>query len=111
MVNYNEVWNKVKKIIDVKFHSKPVYDEKYIKTKVKIFNEIVNFLDNEIQKKKNIYYIFIPEINIDSVKGIDKKNYPERYLEESKYKIKKKKIAKFIDVELGLDDSDNSNSE
>ena len=64
-------------------------------------------------KLKNIYiyYIFIPEINIDSVKGIDKKNYPECYLEESKYKIKKKKMAKFIDVELGLDDSDNSNSE
>ena len=63
MVNYNEVWNKVKKIIDVKFHSKPVYDEKYIKTKVKIFNEIVNFLDNEIQKKK-IFITFLYQKSI-----------------------------------------------
>ena len=64
--------------MDVKFYSKPVYDEKYIKTKVKIFNEIVNFLDNEIQKKKKylLHFYFIPEINIDSVKGIDKRKLP-----------------------------------
>ena len=24
---YNEVWNKVKKILNIKFHSIPVYDE------------------------------------------------------------------------------------
>ena len=38
----------------------------------------------------------------------DKKNYPQAYLEECKYEIKKKKTVKFIDVELDLDDSDNS---
>ena len=33
LVKYNEIWNKVKKILNIKFHSKPVYDEKYIKLK------------------------------------------------------------------------------
>ena len=33
LVKYNEIWNKVKKILTIKFHSKPVYDEKYIKLK------------------------------------------------------------------------------
>ena len=38
---------------------------------------------------------------------IEKENYPQVYLEECKYKIKKKKITEFIDVELELDsDSD-----
>ena len=40
-----------------------------------------------------------------------KKNYPQVYLEEYKYKIEKKKMIKFINTELDLNDSDNSNFE
>ena len=32
---------------------------------------------------------------------IEKKNYPQLYLEECKYKIKKIKMSKFINTELG----------
>ena len=42
LVKYNEIWNKIKKTLNIKFHSMPVYDEKYIKTKVKEFNGVVN---------------------------------------------------------------------
>ena len=35
LVKYNEIWNNVKKILKIKFHSMPVYDEKYIKPKKK----------------------------------------------------------------------------
>ena len=31
---YNETWNKIKKTLNIKSHSMPVYDGKYIKTKV-----------------------------------------------------------------------------
>ena len=110
LVNYNEIWNKIKKALDIKFHGKPVYDEKYIKIKVKIFNGVVNtvFSDNKIPEE-SVHYLCIAVINIDSVIRIDKKNYPQVYLEECKYKIKKKKMVKFIDTELNLDDSDDSN--
>ena len=110
LVNYNEIWNKIKKALDIKFHGKPVYDEKYIKIKVKIFNGVVNtvFSDNKIPEE-SVHYLCIAVINIDSVIRIDKKNYPQVYLEECKYKIKKKKMVKFIDTELDLDDSDDSN--
>ena len=37
LVKCNEIWNKIKKILNIKFHSTPVYDEKYIKAKVKEF--------------------------------------------------------------------------
>ena len=30
---YNEIWDKIKETLSIKFHSAPVYDEKYIKTK------------------------------------------------------------------------------
>ena len=31
----NKIWNKIKKMLNIKFHSQPSYDEKYIKIKVK----------------------------------------------------------------------------
>ena len=34
---------------------------------------------------------------------IEKKNYPQAYLEQRKYKIKKKKMSRFIYAELELD--------
>ena len=42
---------------------------------------------------------------------IDKKNYPQVYLEEFKYEKKKNKMTKFICAELDLDDSDYSDSQ
>ena len=38
---YNEIWNKINKTLNIKFHSTPVYDEKYIKAKVKEFNGVI----------------------------------------------------------------------
>ena len=37
-LKYSEIWNKIKSILDVKLHSQLIYDDKYIKTKVKTFN-------------------------------------------------------------------------
>ena len=56
------------------------------------------------------YYICIPAIDIDSVLKIDKKAYPQAYLEECKYKLKKRKIVSFIDSEI-IDDDDDDDSD
>ena len=79
----------------------PVYDEKYIKAKVREFNGVIktNFLGDEIPKE-NVHYACIACITIDSVMKMEKKNYPQVYLEECKYKIKKIKTSKFINTEL-----------
>ena len=39
--NYNKIWEKVEKLMRIDFESKPVYgdDDKYIKTKIKIYSE------------------------------------------------------------------------
>ena len=47
------------------------------------------FSGNEIPKERN-HYICIAAICIDSVLRIEKKNYPQVYLEQCKYKIKKR---------------------
>ena len=64
------------KKLNIKFHSKPIYAEKYIKTKVKTFNDVVNtvFSDNKVLKE-SIHYICIAAINIDSIMKIDKKKF------------------------------------
>ena len=84
-LKYSEIWNKTKSILNVKFHSQPIYDEKYIKTKVKTFNNTINTLSSghEIPKER-IHYVCITAICIDSVLRLDKKSYPQVYLEQRK---------------------------
>ena len=79
----------------------PVYNEKYIKAKLREFDGVIkiNFLGDKIQKG-NEHYTCIVCITIDSVMGMEKKNYAQVYLEECKYRVKKKKLSKFIEAEL-----------
>ena len=82
--------------------------KKYIKVKVREFDGSIktNFLGNGVPKE-NMHYTCIACITIDSVMKIIKKNYPQVYLEEYKYKIKKIQMSRFINAELELDsDSD-----
>ena len=68
------MWDVIKNKQVIKFHSKPVYENKYLKTKVREFNGVIktNFLDNGMPKE-NMYYTCIACITIDSVLTIDKK--------------------------------------
>ena len=47
-----------------------------------------------------MHYTCISCITIDSVMKIDKKNQPQVYLEECKYKVKKIQISRFINTVL-----------
>ena len=103
---YDEIWNVVKSLLKLKFAASPIRNDKYILAKLKIFKKknLTTFNNNIIPTEKN-HYICIPTIDIDSVLKIDKKAYPQAYLEECKYKLKKRKLASFIDSEI-IDDSD-----
>ena len=99
-LKYAEIWNKIKSILNVKFHSQPIYDDKYTKTKVKKFSKTINILlsRDEIPKER-IHYACISAICIDSVLRTDL---------SCKYKIKKRELVSFTDGEVNLssDDSD-----
>ena len=60
------------------------------------------------QKKENIHYSCIACITIDSVINFNKKNHPQVYLEECKYRIKKTQMPKFIKNELKSDSESDS---
>ena len=102
-LKYTEIWNKIKNSLNSKFYSQPTYDDNYIKTEVKTFSSMINtlFSDNEIPIEKN-HYICIAAICIDSVLRVGKKNYLQIYLEQCKYKMKKRKLVDFVDDEVDL---------
>ena len=96
-LKYNEIWNKIKKLLGgLKLSSEPIYDDQYFKTKVKTFSEVIKTLfdGNEIAKGK-IEFVCIPCISIDSIPKVDKIYYPQVYLEQCKYKVKRKRNEKF----------------
>ena len=70
---YNKIWDVIRNKLNIKFHSEPVYEYKYLKTKAREFNGEIktNFLNNGTPKKKN--YSCIACITIDSVIHFNKK--------------------------------------
>ena len=94
---YNKIWEVVRKLLKVKFTVNPIRDDKYIIAKLKIFNGTnrTTFTNIIIPIERN-NYVCIAAIDIDSVLKIDnKRTYPQAYLEQCKYKLKKKKDCKF----------------
>ena len=70
---YNKIWEVIRKLLKAKFAANPVRDDKYLVAKLKIFNKI---------------------------KIENKRAYPQAYLEQCKYKLKKRKIVNYIDDEI-----------
>ena len=73
-----QIWSVIKNKPGIKFHSEPIYKNKYVKTKVREYDGAIkkNFLDNGIPNK-NIHYTCIACTAIDSVMRIDKKTIPK----------------------------------
>ena len=71
----DKTWNVIKDKLGIKFHSEPVYEYKYLKTKVREYDGEVrtNFLGNDVPKA-NIHFTCIACITIDSVTRMDRKS-------------------------------------
>ena len=107
---YETIWDVIKNKLSIKFHSEPIFEQKYLKAKVREFDGVIktNFLGNDTPKE-NMHYAYIACITIDSAKRMDKKNHPQVYLEECKYRIKKTQMSRFINTKLKSDsDSDSA---
>ena len=85
--------------MNIKFDSEPVYgdNDKYIKTKIKTYEEKVNinFQGKKIPKE-NTSCKCLSLIMLDSVVRVNKKYYPQTLLGECKYEIKKTKMENLI---------------
>ena len=85
---YDEIWNVVKNLLKLKFAASPIRDDKYILAKLKLFKKknLTTFNNNNIVPIEKNHYVCIPAID-NSVLKIDKKAYPQAYLEECKCKF------------------------
>ena len=104
----NEIWEVIRNLLKIDFTVNPVRDDIYLAAKLKIFNKInrTTFNNNNYIPIERNHYICIPVIDIDSVLKIDKRAYPQAYLEQCKYKLKKRKIVNYTDDEIIDEDSD-----
>ena len=65
---YEDIWNVIKNKLSIKFHIQPIYENKYLKVKVREFYGSIktNVLGNNVPKE-NTYYTCVACITIDSV--------------------------------------------
>ena len=114
---YNKIWEKISNLMNIEFDSEPIYGDgdkyKYKKTKIKMYGGRVskNFQGKKVPKE-NASYKCLSLIMLDSVIRVNKKYYPQTFLEECKYLIRKNKMENLVNDDLDLssfDESDNDN--
>ena len=113
---YTAIWEKLSDLVNEKFDSDPIYNNKYINTKIRSYNNDIktNFcnIDNKNNKlsEKNKPYKCVSLISLDSVIKINKNYYPQTLLQECAYKLINKKVENII-TNINLDSSSESDKE
>ena len=109
---------KNEKLMGIDFNTKPAYDDddKYIKTKIKTYEDNIttNFYNKKGSKKvpdEKIPHKCLSIIIIDSVLYAYEKYHPQIFLEECKYAKENIKTKNYIDKELKSDSGSNSDSD
>ena len=120
--NYNRICKKIEELMGIKFITKPTYrdDEKYIKAKIKTYEDNIttNFYNKKGSKKapkEKIPHKCLSIITLDSILYGYQKYHPQIFLEECKYVEEKLKTKNYIDKELKSEsdsdrDSDTNNN-
>ena len=68
---YKQIWDVIKNKVAIKFYGELIYEQKYLKAKVREFGVIkTNFLGNGVSKE-NMHYTCIACITIDFVTRMD----------------------------------------
>ena len=117
--NYDKIWKKIASLMSMDFQGKPVYgnDDKYIKTKIKTYEDCVTkiFYNNKGSKKipeEKVPHKCLSIITLDSVLYAYEKYHPQTFLEECKYGREKIKTKNYVDEELKSEsDSDDTDTD
>ena len=113
---HTAIWEKVSDLVNEKFDSDPIYNNKYINIKIRSYNNDIktNFrnIDNKNNKlpEKNKLCKCVSLISLDSIIKINKNYYPQTLLQECVYKLINKKVENII-TNINLDSSSKSDEE
>ena len=101
-----------------KYDSKPIYNEKYLKAKIKSYNRKINTnFHNDKIPREGSPFVCLSVTFIDSVFRTAKNYYPQVFLDKCKLCCQRKKNPKYIidDIEISSDpdreNSDENNSD
>ena len=116
--NYNKIWKKIEKLMKIDFNTKTTYgdDDKYIKTKIKTYEDNIttNFYNKKGSKKvpkEKIPHKCLSIIILDSILYAYEKYHPQTFLEECKYVEENINTKNYIDKELKSESDSNSDSD
>ena len=117
--NHDKIWKEIEESMSTNVNSKPTYgdDDKYIKTKIKSYeNSVTTNFPNKKVPKKEIPYKCLSMIILDSALYAYEKYHPQTFLEECIYAQKKIKTKNYINKELKSEcdtvtDTDTDNDE
>ena len=119
---YVTIWEKISDLINKKIDSSPVYDNKYINTKIRSYNNVIktNFrdIDNKdnklLEKKQTVCHVTNNRMHVINIVRffieINKKYYPQTLLQECIYKLINRKVKNII-TNINLDSSSESDNE
>ena len=85
---YNKIWSELNVTIGKNIYKDQVFEKKYMKTKIKSYNNTITEDFNGKAPTDGIKWICLSAIVINSVVKLGKNYYSQTFLEECKYKIK-----------------------
>ena len=107
---------KISYLVNKKFDSDPIYNNKYINTKIRSYNNDIKTSFRNIDNKNNKLpenikpYKCVSLMLLDSIIKINKKYYTQTLLQECVYKLINKKVENII-TNINLDSSSESDNE
>ena len=79
---HNKIWDKVSNTTKKEFESSRVYNEKYLKTKIKFYDGKINTNSHGDKVPKGRFQrVSLSVISIDSIFGTGKNYHPQVFLE------------------------------
>ena len=94
---YKAIWPKIEDLKKIKLNTLPVYDDRYIKTKITTFGDkfYTNIRDLDVSEG-DIECESFTVISIYSLLVCDKKYYLQVYLDNYAYKIVNKQMTDYL---------------
>ena len=95
---YKAIWTKIEDLKYSELNNLPVYDDRYIKTKIRTYGDKVytNFCGLNVPED-DIECESFTIISIDSLLVYGKKHYLQVYLDNCAYKIVNRQMTDFLD--------------
>ena len=98
---HEAIWTKIEDLKNLELHALPVYDDRYIKTKIRKYGDKVytNFCGLNVPED-NIEYESFTVISTDSLLVYENKYYLPVYLDDCAYKTVNKEMTDYLDENL-----------